>query len=66
MDREAQIVNAIEAYKTGQFKYIRQAAHEYNVHPSTLSRRLRGSTSIKEANATKQAVAPGEEKALLD
>jgi hypothetical protein len=66
MDREAQIVNAIEAYKTGQFKYIRQAAREYNVHPSTLSRRLRGSTSIKEANATKQAVAPGEEKALLD
>jgi hypothetical protein len=66
MDREANIENALQAFKEGKFRSLRAAAREFGVPPTTLDRRAKGATSRRTSNEHNQACSPAEEKAIID
>ena len=65
MDREGNITNALEDYKTGRFKSVCAAAEFYKVSPATLARRVNGLTSVQQANVPNQVYTPAEEQAIV-
>jgi transposase-like protein len=65
MDREERIANAIEALESGKFSKVREAAREYEVHRSTLTRRRNGATTHHHAHVDQQTFNKGEEAALI-
>lgn len=61
---EALLDEAIAAVKNGLSQ--RAAAKQYGVTQSTLSRRMRGTTSKRESKITSQRLSPAQEKFLCD
>ena len=64
MDRETSIACALEDYREGRFKFLRQAAIIRKIPARTLTYRANGRQSYQEAHANGQACTPAEEKAL--
>lgn len=62
--REQNITSAIEAFENG--KTQAEAAELYTIHPSTLSRRLRGTTSKKASKIGAMKLSPIQESFLVD
>ena len=61
---EANIASAIEVVANGGTQ--RAAAALYQVHPSTLSRRLRGTTSARASKVDCMRLSPVQERFLVD
>ncbi|KAI1475979.1 hypothetical protein F4774DRAFT_264274 [Daldinia eschscholtzii] len=64
-DREDRILGAMEAVRGGAVS-MRQAAFEYDVSPSTVSRRLRGSKNHREGAERLQKLPPEQEALLVE
>ncbi|KAF2716571.1 hypothetical protein K431DRAFT_198288, partial [Polychaeton citri CBS 116435] len=59
------MIKAITAYHQGQFTSIRKAAKAFRVPKSTLTSRLRGTTSQKNSNIQKRVLNSIEEEVLI-
>jgi len=64
-DREKAIKNACDGVQQGRFASIRKAAEAYEVHYSTVRRRLRGAKARKLAHVHQQLLTPAEERAIV-
>ena len=62
--REANIQAASDALENGEFPSIRAAAEAYGLDHSTLSRRLRGGRTRREAREEQQLLSPAQEEVL--
>ena len=65
MDREATIQNALQAFKLSDFLSIWAAAWANKVSPTTLTHRVKGSTSTRKHNEPRQVCNEAEEEAII-
>jgi hypothetical protein len=61
LSHEERVDLAIEAFHQGQFQSINQAAHAYDVRQSTVSDRLHGLLSRRDAQFNNRKLTPTEE-----
>ena len=64
-EKEKAIKQAISDYKAGKMPSIRAVADKYNIHYSTLSRRLKGKPP-SQAHPESQILTPTQEEALVN
>ena len=62
---EERVLLAVEAFRQGQCKSINQAAEAYDVPPSTVSDRLHGLPSRRDAQINNRKLSPTEELSLV-
>ncbi|KAJ5887467.1 hypothetical protein N7495_007508 [Penicillium taxi] len=62
---EHQISLAISDLKSGQISSVKAAAIAYGVSRSTLTRRMNGSLSRRDAHSNQQRLSPGQEEFLV-
>ena len=63
--QEGRIILALQAYRAGQFKRVRQAAAAYNVSHQRLSDRLNGSTFRRDTRPNCTKLTTTEEKTIV-
>lgn len=63
--RESRILLAVSAIQEDEIHLVRQAAHTFNIPETTVSRRLRGTTSRLEARAKSHKITRNEVESLI-
>jgi hypothetical protein len=62
---EEDLINALAAYRNGEYTSIRKYAYAFNIPVTTLSKRLSTRTSRSQSHESQKILSTAEEKTLL-